>query len=138
MYWYLKVLKQYTRFNGRARRKEFWYFSLINFLIWLFLTIFPLWLVSLVPQPDDISNISNGMALVVLAIRLLPNIYSLGVLLPSFAVNIRRLHDVGKSGWWCLISIIPIIGILIVLYFLVQDSEPGANRFGRNPKESID
>lgn len=135
MNWYLKVLKQYTRFNGRARRKEFWYFALINFLISLFLNILPALFASFAQQSN---GISDGMASVVVTMGLLGRIYSLGVLLPSFAVTIRRLHDVGKSGWWCLISIIPIIGILILLYFLVQDSEPGANRFGRNPKESID
>ena len=135
MNWYLKVLKQYTRFNGRARRKEYWYFQLINFLIFLFLTILALLFASFSQQSD---TISNGIPSIVIIIGLLRTIYSLGVLLPSLAVNIRRLHDIGKSGWWCLIGIIPIVGSLILLYFLVQDSEPGANRFGRNPKESID
>ena len=135
MDWYLKVLKQYTRFNGRARRKEYWYFQLINFLIFLFLTILALLFASLSQQSD---SISNGIALIVIIIGLLRTIYSLGVLLPSLAVNIRRLHDIGKSGWWCLIGLVPIVGSLILLYFLVQDSKPGANRFGRNPKESID
>ena len=121
MDWYFKVLKQYTRFNGRARRKEYWYFGLINFFIYLLLSFLD----------RAIASQSTG-------IGLLWAIYFLGIFLPSLAVTIRRLHDIGKSGWWYLISLVPIVGSLILLCFLVQDSEPGANRFGRNPKEPID
>ena len=119
MDWYLKVLKQYTRFHGRARRKEYWYFYLINFLI----TIVLLFLDRFILRQTE-------------GIGFLLAIYTLGVLLPSIAVAIRRLHDIGKSGWWYLINFIPLIGGLIFLYFTVLDSEPGQNKFGRNPKES--
>ena len=123
MNWYLKVLKQYTRFNGRARRKEFWYFNLISSLISLVLAFL-----------DTLLQLGSGST----DSRLLLSIYFLGTLLPSYAVTIRRLHDIGKSGWWLLIGLIPLIGSVVLLCFCLQDSEPGANRFGRNPKESID
>ena len=123
MNWYLKVLKQYTRFNGRARRKEFWYFNLISFLISLVLAFL-----------DTLLQLGSGST----DRGLLLSIYVLGTLLPSYAVTIRRLHDVGKSGWWLLIGLIPLIGSLVLLCFWLQDSEPGANRFGRNPQELID
>ena len=133
MDWYLKVLKQYTRFHGRARRKEFWYFNLINFLILLLWTILTIALFSL-----QSNGISDGIRLLVAIMGLLRTIYVLGTFLPSLAVSVRRLHDIGKSGWWYLINLIPLVGSLIFLYFMVLDSEPSSNRFGRNPKESID
>ena len=123
MNWYIKVLKQYTRFNGRARRKEFWYFNLISFLISLVLAFLDTLLLL------GLGSTDRGLLL---------SIYVLGTLLPSYAVTIRRLHDVGKSGWWLLIGLIPLIGSLVLLCFWLQDSEPGANRFGRNPQELID
>ncbi|MEO1672839.1 MAG: DUF805 domain-containing protein [Cyanobacteria bacterium J06631_2] len=94
MNWYIKVLKQYTRFNGRARRKEFWYFQLIQFLIFLVLSFFDTLL-----QPE-LRLTDTGLLL---------SIYALATMLPSYAVNIRRLHDTGKSGWWLLIGLIPLI-----------------------------
>ena len=120
MDWYLKVLKQYTRFNGRARRKEYWFFYLINSLIGIVLISLDRFLLK---RADGIGFLTG--------------VYSLGVFLPSIAVSVRRLHDIGKSGWWYLINFIPFIGGLIFLYFTVQDSEPDRNRFGSNPKEQL-
>src|SRR4051794_8393565 len=68
---------------------------------------------------------------------LLSGLYSLAVLLPSIAVTVRRLHDTGRSGWWILISLIPIIGGIVLLVFMVLDSEPGVNQYGPNPKAVI-
>ena len=137
MDWYFKVLKQYSRFNGRARRKEYWYFSLINVLI-LFLLLFLTSLSTslLISQQSD--DIFIGIKLLITIVDLLRIVYFLGILLPWAAVTVRRLHDIGKSGWWYWINFVPIVGGFILLYFLVQDSEPDRNRFGRNPKESID
>jgi len=130
MNWYIKALKQYTRFHGRARRKEFWYFNLINFLIYFLLSLPPIIVAQLYLQhPSDF--------VFAMFFASLPfYIYNAGVLLPSVAVTIRRLHDTGKSGWWCVVLLIPILGGLILLCFMLQESEPGQNRFGRNPKES--
>lgn len=120
MDWYLAVLKKYAVFEGRARRKEYWMFVLFNFLISFAL----IWLDSMVGMRG-----ASGFGL-------LSGLYSLAVLLPGVAVSVRRLHDTGKSGWWLLISLVPILGVLIVLFFMVQDSQPGDNQFGANPKLS--
>ena len=64
----------------------------------------------------------------------LVQLYDLAVLLPSLGVGVRRLHDIGKSGWWILIVLIPIVGIIILIVFAVTDSQPGNNEYGPNPK----
>ncbi|MET1076764.1 MAG: DUF805 domain-containing protein [Pseudomonas sp.] len=111
MNWYLDVLKQYAVFNGRARRKEYWMFFLINLVISMVLA----WVDSLI-----------GMSL-------LSIIYGLALLVPSIAVGIRRLHDTNRSGWWMLIALVPFAGI-VLLVFLAIDSTPGDNQYGPNPK----
>ena len=111
--WYVKVLKQYTDFSGRARRREYWMFVLANFIVALVLGII-----------DRIFGWG----------QILSEIYSLAVLLPSIAVCIRRLHDIGKSGWWLLIALIPLIGEIWLIVLFCQDSQYGANQWGENPK----
>ncbi len=69
--------------------------------------------------------------------NILANLYLLAVLLPGIAVSVRRLHDTGRSAWWVLIGLIPIIGPIILVVFLVQDSNPGQNEYGANPKEAM-
>ena len=114
--YYLNVLKhKYAQFNGRARRSEFWYFALFNFLIAAGLGIIDVFAETMV---------LNGL-------------YSLAVLIPSLAVGVRRLHDTGKSGLWILIAFVPVVGTLILLIFLVQDSQPFENKYGPNPKDSL-
>lgn len=114
MEWYLKVLKQhYADFNGRARRQEYWMYTLFNILALAVLVI--------------LTKISSVFGI-------LYAVYALGTLLPSLAVSVRRLHDIGKSGWFVLISLIPFIGGLFLLYLLVQDSQQDANEYGANPK----
>ncbi|UXI00140.1 DUF805 domain-containing protein [Photobacterium sp. TY1-4] len=120
MHWYLYVLKNYAVFRGRARRQEYWYFFLFNLLISLTLTGVD----KLIGSPA--SGEGAGM---------LASIYSLAVLLPSIAVGVRRLHDIGRQGWWMLLALIPLIGTIVLVYFFVQDSQPGANEYGLNPKE---
>ncbi|WP_270181326.1 DUF805 domain-containing protein [Alkalihalobacillus sp. CinArs1] len=112
MSWYLKVLKDYVNFKGRARRKEYWMFFLVHVIICV--------LLSWIQTAADM-----GVALT--------SIYTLAVFLPSLAVTVRRLHDTGKSGWWVLISLIPIIGSIILIVFLVLDSED-ENKYGSSPK----
>jgi uncharacterized membrane protein YhaH (DUF805 family) len=113
MEWYLKVLSNYVGFNGRARRKEYWMFVLFNIIISIVLGIIE-------------ALIGTN--------QVLSFIYSLAILLPSLAVAFRRLHDTGKSAWWLLIGLIPLIGSIILLVFFCQDSDPNDNQYGPNPK----
>lgn len=121
MNWYLEVLKKYAVFNGRARREEYWYFLLFNIIISIVL--------------KGIDNVIGGSSAEA-GIGLLGGIYSLVVLIPSIAVSVRRLHDTDRSGWWLLIALIPLIGAIVLLVFMVQDSKPGENQYGPNPKEA--
>lgn len=102
-----EALKKYADFGGRARRREFWTFTLANLLIMLILL-----------------SVRNSLA----------GFYLLAILLPTIAVGVRRLHDVGKSGWMLLIALIPIIGWVWLLVLLATDSEEENNSFGANPK----
>ncbi len=120
MKWYLKVLKQYADFNGRARRKEYWMFALFNIIFTVVAVI--------------LDNIL-GIAVEGFGYGPLYGLYALAVLIPSLAVAVRRLHDIGKSGWMILISLIPIIGVIWLFVLLVTDSNPGENEYGANPKE---
>lgn len=119
MEWYLQALKKYATFEGRARRKEFWFFVLFNFLAMLALSII-----------DAVTGAYSEE----LGIGLLSGLYALAVFIPSIAVTVRRLHDTDRSGWWILLSFIPLIGAIVLLVFEVLDSTPGDNRFGPNPK----
>jgi uncharacterized membrane protein YhaH (DUF805 family) len=127
MKWYIKVLKQYADFNGRARRKEYWMFFLINFII-----SFAIGFVA-----GFISGINPESSLASAAM-ILPIAYTLAVLIPSIAVGVRRLHDTNRSGWWLLISLVPVIGAIVLIVFFVQDSDPGTNQYGANPKEEVE
>ena len=119
MDWYLSVWKKYAVFSGRAQRAEYWYFVLFNCLAIIGLVIVD----SITGSFDDDAGIG-----------LLSGLYYLGVLLPSLAVTVRRLHDTGRSGWWMLIALLPLLGGLILLFFTVQDSQPGGIQYGLNPK----
>ena len=113
MEWYLKVVRDnYANFNGRASRQEYWMFFLFNM-------IFAIVIIGI-----DI----------ILGLGFLNVIYSLVVMIPGMAVNIRRLHDIGKSGWMVLIVLIPCIGAFWLLYLMVQDSSPLDNEYGPSPK----
>ena len=119
MNWYLDVLKKYAVFSGRARRKEYWMFFLFNLIITVVLILIDSLMGTFSPQAG---------------LGLLSGLYSLAVLIPSIAVTVRRLHDTGRSGWWILIGLIPIIGTIVLLIFMVLDSQPGENQYGPNPK----
>jgi uncharacterized membrane protein YhaH (DUF805 family) len=113
MKWYLEVLKKYAVFSGRAHRTEFWMFTLVNIIIVVVLSV--------------IEGLLGSPGIVCL-------IYNLAVLIPCIAVTVRRLHDIDRSGWWILISLIPLIGAIVLLVFAVQDSKPHENQYGPNPK----
>lgn len=101
------VFRNYANFNGRARRSEYWYFILLNAIVSIF-SFTPLAVVSAV--------------------------YSLAVLVPTLAVCVRRLHDTGRAGTYLLLLLVPIVGEVLLIVWLVQDSAPGTNRFGSDPK----
>lgn len=113
MNWYLNVFKKYAEFSGRARRKEYWNFVWVNFVIALVLLV-----VDVLIKNDILSLI-----------------YGLAVLIPAIAVGIRRLHDTGRSGWWTFIGFVPLIGSILLIVWMASDSTPGANSYGPNPKE---
>ena len=119
MNWALEPLKKYAVFEGRARRKEYWYFALFYLLAMIATTIV---------------DMMTGMYSQTLEIGVLSGILVLAIFVPSLSVTVRRLHDTDRSGWWVLIGLIPIIGAIVLLVFMALDSQPGANRFGPNPK----
>lgn len=105
--WYFVVLKKYAVFSGRARRKEYWMFFLISFIIAVVIGIV-----------ENLIGVHEVFS----------NIYSIAMLVPTIAVGVRRLHDTDRSGWWLLLPIVNIV-------FLAQNGQPGSNRFGSDPKE---
>jgi uncharacterized membrane protein YhaH (DUF805 family)/DNA-directed RNA polymerase subunit RPC12/RpoP len=113
--WYFDVLKQYTKFVGRAQRKEYWYFTLFSTIISIVLIII---------------DATIGTFNTEFSIGLLSGIYSLAVFIPYLAVTIRRLHDTNRSGWWCLVAGIPILGAIALIVFMASDSDPRNNQYG--------
>jgi uncharacterized membrane protein YhaH (DUF805 family) len=110
--WYLAVLKNYAGFSGRARRTEYWMFFLFNVIIGVVLEVIGL----------------------VIKTQIIYYLYALAVLIPGLAVAARRLHDTGRSGWWLLIGLVPIVGAIVLIVFLASPGQPGANQYGSDPK----
>ncbi|OGE83793.1 MAG: hypothetical protein A2846_00095 [Candidatus Doudnabacteria bacterium RIFCSPHIGHO2_01_FULL_49_9] len=111
---YIEVLKKYAVFSGRAGRREYWMFVLANLIVSFGL------------------GIISGM----LDMKILYQLYTLAVIIPSLAVAARRLHDTDRSGWWLFIGAIPFIGVLILIVFMAQESQPGMNQYGQGPMVS--
>lgn len=111
--WFIKCLKNYANFSGRARRKEYWFFVLMQFVVLI------------------IAGVLDGV------IFKRPFVFyfiaALGLFIPSLAVAVRRMHDIGKTGWLLLISCIPLIG-LIVIYWLASNTSPETNKWGQPAK----
>lgn len=107
------LTQKYIDFTGRARRSEYWWFALFSFIVQVV-----------------VSAIDRGMGS-----QILGGLVSLALLAPSLAVAVRRLHDTGRSGWWLLLVLLPIIGWIVLLVFYVQDSQ-GPNAYGPSPKAS--
>jgi uncharacterized membrane protein YhaH (DUF805 family) len=119
--WYIEVMRKYAVFSGRARRLEYWMFVLSNVIIAVVLSI-----IDGIADSDSEGSRST-----------LTTLYGLAILIPSLAVSVRRLHDTGRSGWWMLIGLIPIIGTIVLLIFIIQDSQLMDNQYGPNPKREI-
>jgi uncharacterized membrane protein YhaH (DUF805 family) len=122
MNWYLQVLKNYAGFSGRARRKEYWMFALFNIIFVIAAMI--------------IDNVI-GTTMAGLPYGLFYFLYVLAIFIPGLAVGVRRLHDVGKSGWFMLIALIPIVGGIWLLVLFCTDGVIGQNEYGTNPKETV-
>jgi uncharacterized membrane protein YhaH (DUF805 family) len=122
MNWYLTVLKKYAVFGGRARRKEYWMFVLFNVI---FLIV-----AALLDNLLGITFQGNFYGYIYL-------VYALAVAIPALAVAVRRLHDIGKSGWWYFIILVPLAGGIWFLVLMATDSQPVENQYGPNPKMSL-
>jgi uncharacterized membrane protein YhaH (DUF805 family) len=105
--------QKFVEFNGRARRSEYWFFFLFNVIL------------------SIVASILDGIAG---SGSVVQGLVGLVLFLPGLAVGVRRLHDTDRSGWWLLIGLLPIVGWIVLIVFLVSDSKPGPNRFGPNPK----
>ena len=115
MNWFLLCMRKYADFSGRARRKEYWMFTLIVAIGTLLL---------------------GALGQVSMLFGFLYFLAMLAVLVPGLSAGVRRLHDTGRSGWMLLLAFIPLLG-LIVIYWLALDSQPGSNPYGPNPKEDV-
>lgn len=119
------IKNRYAKFDGRASRSEFWYFMLFYFILSFIVGMIDALVLNPMLGMTPEEEAQGGILQIIVALALL---------VPSIALSIRRLHDTGKSGWWLLIVLIPIVGALVLLYFYVVDSESGMNRFGMNSK----
>jgi uncharacterized membrane protein YhaH (DUF805 family) len=129
MKYYLKVLRDYANFSGRARRSEYWHFALFSMIFSVVAMIID-HILGTTFKMDSFNDVH-----VVMPYGYVYLLYSLVVMIPGLAVTVRRLHDVGKSGWFLLICLIPLIGAIWLLVLLFTDSQPGPNQYGPNPKE---
>lgn len=123
MNWYLKVLKQYADFDGRARRKEYWMFFLFHLIVTIVAAV--------------LDNLL-GIAIDGIGYGALYFLYAFGTFVPGLAVSVRRLHDIGKSGWMMLVGLIPIIGSIWLIVLMCSEGTQGENEYGKNPKEILD
>ena len=119
MNWYFIALKKYAVFSGRSRRKEYWYFYLF-YILFIFVLSF--------------IDVMIGTYDAVAEIGLIGGVFILFSLIPLLATSVRRLHDTDRSGWWLLINLIPLIGVIVFTVFTLQDSKPGENQYGSSPK----
>jgi uncharacterized membrane protein YhaH (DUF805 family) len=103
----------YVDFNGRARRSAFWYWILFGILVGI---------------------AANIISAVLFDSQILSYLVSLALFLPGLSVAVRRLHDTGRSGWWYLIILVPLIGIILLIVWWAQDSDPAPNEYGPPPK----
>ena len=121
MNYYILAFKKYIDFSGRATRSEYWYFALLNFIVAIIAGVVGTALGFMVDPSFAYLNL----------------LYILVAIIPGIAVTVRRLHDINRSGWYILLGFIPLINLLLIIY-MVRDSNPGENQYGPNPKEAIE
>ena len=123
MKWFIKCFKQYFDFKGRARRKEYWYFTLFCFIFSILVEL--------------VGSILGMMVGSYILHSILSLIFCIITFIPSISVSVRRLHDIGRRGWWLLLCLVPIIGWIWLIVWACFDSKKGENKWGPNPKENI-
>jgi len=121
MQWYLMAFRKYAQIGGRSRRAEYWMFTLVNVIVMIALMVIGGSL------GDELSLVGGLLYLA----------YVVATIVPGFTVSVRRLHDTGRSGWWLLVGIVPLVGSILLLVWLTQDGQPGDNEFGANPKSAF-
>lgn len=126
MDYYLSVWRKYAAFSGRARRSEYWFFALFNFLALIIL--------ELIVAAAQTSKNDGLIVLTALPCML----YILASIVPSLAVTVRRLHDINKSGWWYFIALVPFIGPIWLLILTCIEGTAGPNQYGGDPKAVSD
>jgi uncharacterized membrane protein YhaH (DUF805 family) len=128
-YGWRAITEKYATFSGRARRKEYWAFALIYFLLIFIAATFEALIDFSSGTAGDPSAIGPGVLLIILVV--------VGLIVPAIAVSVRRLHDLGMSGWWALIQIIPYIGAIIFFVFTVLPGQPQSNAYGPPTKPEV-
>lgn len=119
-FYFIKVLKEnFANFSGRARREEYWYYSLAVFVV------------------SAILSVLSKAGTVGVIFSIVSFLFSLCILIPGIAVSVRRLHDTGRSGWWLLLCLIPLIGQIVLLVFMVTEGQKGENKWGDDPKKEV-
>ena len=127
--WALLPLKRYADFSGRSRRKEYWFFALLVFVVTMAIMLVSGLGGALLDPTSAMAAGGFGLGLLVFLL------ISLALIIPSIAVQVRRFHDQDRSGWFVLLNLIPYLGALVVLVFMCLDGTPGPNRYGPDPKE---
>lgn len=117
MSWFIKCIRQYADFNGRAHRKEYWMFVLFCFLFAV-----------AARMVDALLFGQNGLEPV-------SSLLSLFLLLPSLAAGTRRLHDTSRSAWWLLIALVPVFGVIVLIVFFALPGVERRNRYGPDPRD---
>lgn len=124
-------IRKYAQFSGRARRKEYWMFCLLIIGIEIvFYALMGILGAGPMMAGDPTAGVNPIAGLLMLAF----SVVMLGLFIPSLAVSFRRLHDTNRSAWWLLIALIPFLGVVVLLVFMLLDGTPGDNRFGPDPK----
>ena len=118
--YYIDFWKNYTNFSGRSSRAAFWTAMLIHFLLWV-AGFFLMLMIPVYPLIKLITILAQG--------------YTIALLIPLVALCVRRLHDIGKSGWWYLVGFVPLVGSIVLIVWYCREGDHGANAYGPDPKE---
>ena len=133
-YWIECFTKHYADFSGRARRSEYWGTVLFNVIAQIVLSVVLVAVLVIWFSSTEMNADVSVVRLSLIMIKAVRSLYNLIWLLPGLAVAVRRLHDIGKSGWNLLWILLPIVGAIMLIYWYCQDSQPEENKWGANPK----